>query len=432
MMKKQRNKRFIPSAKINHGNAAVSAFQKTVLGNGVIVLSEEVPSVESFSVGISLGLGSVNDPPDMSGIAHFLEHAVFRRTKNKTTRQIASGFESVGAFTNAFTTKEQTCFYVRSLKSHFVRTFNLLAELVFKPVFLEKEFQTEKMIILEEIKSYEDDPEELICDTADALIFGSHPAGKPITGTEESIKRIGIEDLKMFHRTNYLPGNITVASAGNLAHERLVRHTEKIIGSIRNRYIPQDIQEFTFTAPQSIEERKPFTQAHLLYAKQVPGLRTKERYPLAVLNVLLGDGMSSRLYQQIREKRGLAYSVDSSVQMLTGAGVFYIYAALEEKNAAKAQKLIENELRKLTDNKLTAAEISRAKQQLKSEIVMSMESMSSRMQSMIKSEYITGRQESTLEKIQIVDSISHGDLKKCAEMYLSPEGWNRILFLPEN
>lgn len=428
-------RRFIPTNKYNAYELGIEQFKKTELSNGIRIISEEVPSVDSFALGISVGSGSAKDTELLAGRAHCLEHAVFRRTVNKTTRQIASTFESVGAFTNAYTTKEQTCFYVRALKSHFVKTFNLLAELVLNPVIIKKELETEKLIIIEEIKSYEDDPEELICDAAEAQIFKGHPYGLPIAGTIDTVSRISVDNLKDFHTKEYVASNIIIASAGNLSHERLVARAEKMMESLafnQNEDLesikpPSDLSKDIV----SNEERKPFTQAHLLLARQVPGLRSDDRYPLAVLNVLLGDGMSSRLYQQIREMRGLAYSIDSSLQMLAEAGVFYIYAALEEKNTTKALKLIEKELKKVIDYKLSSAEIYRAKQQLTSELVMSMESMSTRMQSMIKSEFIHGRQENIAEKISAVQNLSYKSIKDCAEKYLDINCWSRFLYLPE-
>ena len=424
-------RRFIPARKLKQNETVSESFKKSILDNGIKIISDEVANVESFSLGISIDVGSADDPVGLSGLAHFLEHAVFRRTKNKTTRQIASSFESVGAYTNAFTTKELTCFYVRALKPHFVKSFNLLAELVLKPVFVQKEFETEKLVITEEIKSYEDDPEDLIFDSVESLIFKEHPYGMPITGTRESISRITLDDLANFHNKNYLSNNIVIASAGNLSHERLVSRASILFEKLPVRYL-QDSKPIPVQKEKVINiENKPFTQAHLLLARQVPGLRSEERYPLAALSVLLGEGMSSRLYQQIREMRGLAYSVDSSLQMFADTGIFIIYAALEEKNVVKAEKLVEKELKKIIDKKISAAEINRAKQQLTSDLVMSMESMSNRMQSSIKSELIYGRQEKMAEKITALKNLSLDSIKECAEKYLDIKQWNKILYLPE-
>ncbi|MFW5662674.1 MAG: M16 family metallopeptidase, partial [Bacteroidota bacterium] len=207
-------------------------YNKTVLDNGLRVISEKVPGVESFALGVCANFGSRDEPDSMPGIAHFLEHACFRRTKNRTAREIASQLESVGAYSNAFTTKELTCFYVRSLTKHFRKTLNILADISLNPVFQELDIKRERSVILEEIKSYEDDPEEYIFDLGDLYLFGENSFGNPILGTRDSIKKINAEVLEKYHSDRYSAANMVISAAGNIDHDRMVDNIHRHFGSL--------------------------------------------------------------------------------------------------------------------------------------------------------------------------------------------------------
>jgi predicted Zn-dependent peptidase len=410
-------------------------FNKTKLDNGLRILSEEVPGAESFALGISINVGSRDDFPNSGGLAHFLEHISYRHTKTRTGRQISNSFESAGAYANAYTTKEMTCFYVRALNAHFSQMLELLLDITFNQIYLEKDIKKEKSIIIEEIKSYEDDPEELIIDYADRALFGAHPLGNPIVGSEESVMDIDIAAIKRFHHSFYTLPNIAITYSGSLNHDILCNEISKQLNNIeiatsdinfnKSRSTP------SFVLPQKANFLKPFQQAHILCARTAPGLDSDSRFPLTLLNIVLGDGMSSRLNQNLRERNALAYTVYSTLQQMSDSGGIYIYAAAEEKKAEKTATLIRKEISRMAEGNITKAELSRAKEQLKSSSIMALESLSTRMQSLAKSELLLGKYEDIYETIHLLDSVTLENVNETAGRFFKPENWSEIIFLPE-
>ena len=401
----------------------ISTIEKTVLSNGVRVLSEYVPTVESFALGVWIDVGSRDEPNDSIGIAHFIEHLAFRRTTKRSSRSIAAEFESLGAYTNAFTSKEQTCFYVRALKQHFRKSLSLLAEITLQPAFHHGDIEKERAVIIEEIKSYDDEPEEVIFDCGENLLFKNHQLGNPIAGTVESVGVITPNAIRSFHTERYNPAKIIIAVSGNIEHSLAVKVAMQYFGhlseGVASARIPPEV-----LPSERIVITKQFQQGHLLMSKRIPDVRSADRYCFSVLNTLLGDGMSSRLYQRVRERAGLAYSVYSSLQMMSDCGAIMLYAATEEKKLAKTELIIYEELTKLCETKITAKELRRAQEQSKSGIMMSLESMSSRMQSMGKSELEEGFHETIATTIERVESVQADDILRLSQEYLGCEGWS--------
>lgn len=399
--------------------------------NNLRLITERMPQAESFALGICVNTGSRDDFPEKSGLAHFMEHISFRRTQNRTGRRISTEFESLGAYTNAFTTKEVTCYYVRALTKHFSKCLDILTDVVFNPRFVASDVNKECSIIIEEIKTYEDDPEELIFDYADKLLFDSHGLGYPITGFEDSVKLIDCSELQKFHDQLYSPSNMIVSFAGNIPHST-------IYNKLKNHFPDPfaDTQYQKTAAPglvnsSRIEVEKPFQQSHITYCRQAPSVTSEDRYALAVLNVVLGDGMSSRLNQRLRERHGLAYSVYSSLQLLADTGGIYIYAGTEEKKAAKTEKLIIEEINKLHTCDIKPSELNRAKEQIKSSTIMAFESLSTRMQTLAKSQFQTGQRETAGETIQKIDEVTNDDMARVCSRYFKIDDWSSVLFLPE-
>ncbi|MGA2297457.1 MAG: pitrilysin family protein [FCB group bacterium] len=409
----------------------IGSYTKTVLPNKLIVISEEVPSVESFALGICINAGSREDPQGNCGTAHFIEHALFRRTKNRNARQIATDFESLGAYYNAYTSKEFTCFYVRALKSHFKKIFELLADVVINPVFNEKDFKNEQSIILEEISVVEDDPEELIFDYGDKLIFGNHPLSNPIIGTRNSVSNISNEDLFNFHQKYYNTQNIIISIAGNVSHEQLMEEVSSSVfeslpvqGENTFRSYPED----TFILRQEIT--KQFQQSHFLAGLKAEGLNSKEKYILPLINLLFGEGTSSRLYQELREKHALAYNIYSTVNMMSDCGDLYIYAATDTKKIDILEKITFDLMDKMLSKKVTEDELNRAKEQLKTGTIMDLESMSSRMQNLAKNEFLSGIYENIPAIIEEINSITLKSVREIAGKYFQRDKWNVVIFHP--
>lgn len=405
-------------------------YHKTVLDNGVTIISEEIPSVESFSLGFGVGVGSRDDDFELPGIAHFLEHSVYRRTKNRTSRQIANQFDDMGAYSNAYTTKEHTLFYVRATKRHFAKTFELLSDIVLNPVFKKEDVSKERQIIIEEIKSYDDDPEEYIFDLADSVVFPNHTLGNGIDGTIESLKKINSDTLDKFHSDHFIPENIVIALSGNIKHETIVEHAKLYFDKVPvksskvSRILPSVASDDRIVC-------KSIQQSHMILGKQTISGKDQDRYAITLLNIIFGDGLSSRIYQTLREKEGLAYTVFSSHNLYTDVGSLYLYIATDKNNLQRSEDLLLDELKKLKTSKITKTELSRAKEQLKTGRILEFESMSARMQTLVKNEMMLGGYETLVQTINSIDSVKIEDLVRLAEAYYNIDDWCRIVLQPE-
>ncbi len=406
-------------------------FRRTTLPNGIKILTEEVPSVSSFALGITINTGSRDDWKGFYGLAHFLEHAGYRHTHKRTSRQIASLFERLGAYTNAFTTKEITCFYVRALKPNFKKTLELITDVALYPVFIDEEIEKEKLIILDEIKSYYDDPEEYIFDLGENILFEGNGLAHPITGVESDVEKITPVQLFNFHKEQYIPDNIIFSVAGNINHDHAVENIMALIDNYKFESNQRTRQTPGSYSPRRESIQANFQQSHLLIFSRVGGVDSNERYPLAALNVLLGDGMSSRLYRQLRENHGLAYNIFSNVELMADVGGMFIYAGTEKKHLKKAERLIFQEMNKIIESRIPKVEMLRVKEQLKSSTIMALESMSTRMQSLAKSEFTLGYYEDMQETITNIESLTIDDIKDVASKYLVKDYWSVLTLISD-
>ena len=402
-------------------------YNKTVLDNGLRIVSYQIPTAQSYSLGVFVNSGSRDDFENCEGIAHFLEHCVFRRTRNKTSKKISREFENLGAYTNAFTTKEITCFYVRALPDNFSKILKLIYDITITPVFADKDIDKERKIINEEIKSYYDDPEELILDYADDIIFKDSSLAHPIIGTEESIGNINSQKLGEFHQQHFEPQNMLISVVGNFDHNKLVDKISKVFNYPNNQHFENNRAISTYS-PDTKQFDMEYAQNHFLYCTRSCNYSADEKYSLSALNFLLGEGNSSRLNLNLREKHGLVYTVYSNVQLYTDTGVFSIYAGSENKNIGKIQNIIESEMLKLSKDKITEKELFLAKQQLKSAAVMSIESYSELMQDIAKCELMNQAYLSTEDIYRKIDSISTDEVNNIIEKYMNLDKWSKIIF----
>ncbi|TAL67531.1 MAG: insulinase family protein [Bacteroidetes bacterium] len=422
------SKKFRKDNSSRKSKGKISLLNKSCLTNGVRIVTEEIPTVESFALGIFLNAGSREDPYSMPGLAHLLEHAIFKKTKTRNGKEIADEFESIGAYLNAFTTKEMTCVYVRALKEHLAKALELMSDIVLNPVFTEKDLRNEKLVITEEINVIEDDPEDLIFDFSDKLIFGNHTLSNPITGTKNSLQQITLDDIESFHKRFYKNRNILIAAAGNLSHKELVKEASKYFsktatnGNTQYRLYPNE----TFPLRQDIIRN--YTQSHIIFGRRIPGHNSDDKYHLSLINVLLGDGMSSRLYQRLREKMGIAYNVYSTVTTLSDCGAFYIYAASDKSKIKLLEDIIEEEITKLREGTISKKEINRAKELLKTSAVMELESMSARIQILARNELYNSPEEDIETFLKRIDSVTTSDIRRAAKNYFDSKDWNVIVF----
>ncbi len=406
-------------------------YQKTVLPNGLAIVSEEIRYVRSISIGVWINVGSRDENESNNGISHFLEHMVFKGTKRFSAPKIARSLEQVGGYLNAFTTKEHTCYYARILDDHLKDAIDVLSDLVQNPLFPRAEMEKEKGVILEELKNIEDDPDDLIHDYFDHNVFKKHPLGFPIIGRAETVKGFRQEDLFQFIYRHYVPSRMVVAAAGNLRHEVLVELVEKFFRSARDNgtRIERTSGPRRSNPKQEFFE-KPITQAHVCLGTLGFGVNNRQRFALLLLNTLLGDGMSSRLFQNIREKYGFAYSVYSFANLLSDTGNVGVYMGTDNNNINRSIELIYTELEKLKNRSVSERELTRAKAQLKGSIMLGLESMSNRMMRLGSGEFYFNKFIALDEVLKAIEAIGVDDLRGVANRLFQFDRFSTVVIRP--
>ena len=414
---------------MNQPNARVFSPSVIRCSNGLTVLFDHVGSVDSCALGIWIPAGTRDEPRGKDGVAHFVEHTAFRGTPSRTALTIARTFDNVGAYSNAYTTKEETCFYVRSLSIDVPVVLKTLVDLVLNPLHQPSHIEKERSIITEEIISYEDEAEELIFDIAERDMFGTHPLGLPIVGTRDSVANITANDVRTFHESFYHTSKMIVTISGNTK----INTVMDILNSIEPT--PNAFKNKKRTTPKILPIKNTVVtrgvqQAHVLWHKRIGGVSDSLRFPYMLLNVILGDGMSSRLNVRIRESKGLAYSIYSQVQFFTDCGTMSIYAGVDEQRVSKVESLLAEELKLLVSKKVKSHELLRAKAQLRASKLMSLESLTARMTMLGKGMLEDGSYEDPYETIRKIESVSVADLERVIDQISDAADWNRVLILP--
>ena len=395
--------------------------RREVFANGMVLLSERMPNIRSVALGVWLKKGSRHERSDQNGICHFIEHLLFKGTETRTAQDIALIIDSVGGQMDAFTTKEFTCFYFKVLDEHLDIAVDLLSEIVRRPKFLPGEIEKERKVIYEEIKMVEDTPDELVYDIFSESFYEGHPLGRPIQGTIDSVARMRPEELALFFRDSYQPGNLLVTAAGNLDHDRLAAAIRLEFEPLTNGApLPSQETPLSMRATVILREKKELGQLHLCLG--VPGVKMADdrRYAEFVLNTLLGGTMSSRLFQHIREERGLAYSVFSSVNSFFDAGNLVVYAATSPESGREVTGLILQEFAQLKREPVGDRELRMAKDHLKGSLMLSLESSSSRMSNLARQEFYFGRQFTLNEILEGIERVTREDLLELSRTLLDP------------
>jgi len=409
-----------------------AVYRKTILPNGIRVVTEYIPHVRSVSVGVWIEAGSRDESEQQNGISHFLEHMVFKGTTKRSAPEISRSLESVGGYLNAFTGKEHTCYYARVLDEYADLSLDILSDLVRNATFPTKELDREKSVVIEELRNSEDDPDDIIHDYFEKALYGDHPMGYTIIGTEKSVKSLTREDLIRFYKSNYHPAKMVVSAAGNIEHEKFVDLVSKYFGQTWNGHKPfvLDRQRPRSRKAETVQMEKPIQQAHLCMGTRAYSIRNKNRYPLLVLNTLLGDGMSSRLFQNIREKYGFAYSVYSFANFLSDTGTFGVYIGTDKTHVEESKSLIQKELDKLRNKPISRAELERTKAQLKGNMMLSLENIPSRMMRLGTSELYFQDVSSLDVILKKIDQVSQEDLLETANHLFDHESFSRVVFIP--
>ena len=393
----------------------------TTLANGVRVISEAMQHVRSVSVGIWVGAGSRRETPEQNGITHFIEHMLFKGTTSRSAEDIARSVDALGGNLDAFTAKELVCFNTKVLDQHLSIAFDVLADLVLHPMFREEDIDKEKGVILEEIKMEADSPDYLVHEIFTSNFWKDHPLGKPILGTPQHVKRFDHAMIQGYYDSVYEPSNVVVTAAGHLTHQGLVELVKQHFESLRPaKPAPADPVPVTH-ARIALRNKKSLEQVHLCLGVPSYPLPHHERYACYVLNTLLGGGMSSRLFQNIRERQGLAYAVFSELNPYRDTGCLSIYAGTSVESAGKVVESITNEFRQLKQELVSDEELRRAKDHLKGSLMLGLESTASRMSNLARQEMYFGKFFTMDELLESIESVSADDVQRIARTFFDPK-----------
>ena len=390
--------------------------RKETLDNGITLLTERMPHVRSVTLGVWLRRGSRHEPPPLNGASHFIEHLVFKGTESRSAREIALAVDSIGGQMDAFTSKEYTCFYAKVLDDHLADAAELLADIVLRPLFDATELERERKVIVEEIRMVEDAPEELVYDLFSTHFYPGHALGRPIQGTEGTVGGLSRARLLRYFRHTYVPDNILIVAAGNVRHHELSRLLAKTFGKMPRGGGASKPQRRPRPRGGTVtRDKNQLEQLHLLMGVPTFPERHAHRYPLFVLNALLGGTMSSRLFQKVREERGLAYSVYSAVNAFSDSGVMMVYAGTSPDKGDELLAVVTDELRDLRKNGPTAREVDVAKEHLKGSFMLSLESTSSRMSNLARQEMYHGRTFSLEDVLRGLARVTRGEVHRMAQ-----------------
>ncbi len=394
--------------------------QKVVLDNGVRIITEEIPHVRSVSLGVWVNVGSRDEDEKNNGISHFIEHMMFKGTEKRTAKEIAESLDAVGGQINAFTTKEYTCYHAKVLDEHLDLAIDVISDMLFGSLFAAEDIEREKNVIVEEIKMYEDAPDELVHDVLTGVMWHAHALGRPVIGQEEVVRAIDRNQLLEFYDRHYRCGDMVISCAGNISHDEVV---EKLAGAFEHLAPRNGVKRYAAprAANKAVCRRKDTEQVHLCLGTEGFALDHDDIYVMQVINTVLGGGMSSRLFQKIREERGLVYTVFSYHSSYHDTGLFCVYAGLTRENVNQVLEIVMNELDDLRVNGIGEEELRRAKDQLKGGFLLSLENVNSRMSRLAKSELYLGRITTPDEVVSRLQAVSADQIKRVANEVFTAE-----------
>jgi predicted Zn-dependent peptidase len=401
------------------------AIHRTEFESGLRVLTERMPGVRSVALGVWVAAGSRDEPPAISGSSHFLEHLLFKGTKTRTARDIAEAFDAVGGDLNAYTAKEYTCFYARVQDRDLPMAVDHLCDMLQSSVIRSADVDAERRVILEEINMHEDAPDDLIHDLFQETLWPEHPLGRPILGTRPSIEAASRDQIHRFYRRHYVPGGFVVVAAGSVDHDELLALVRERIDTGRVRSVGPAAWKIRSAGPpppasgRRLVRKRKTEQAHIVLGTNGLSRSDPDRFAFGVVNNALGGGMSSRLFQEVREKRGLAYSVFSYHAMYTEAGLFSAYAGTTPGSAKEVLAILRDQLADVADGGLTVEEFERAKGHMKGSLVLSLEDPGGRMSRVGKSEISHGEILTVNQILKRIDVVTLEAARQAADRVLS-------------
>lgn len=394
-----------------------NTYRKTTLDNGIRIVTEHVPYLKSVSLGIWVHSGSRFEHPELNGICHFIEHMLFKGTPRRTAFDIAQEIDSVGGVMNAFTSKELTSFYCKVLSENLELAVDLLTDIFLNPSFPEEEIEREKQVICQEIHQMEDSPEDLVHEILGMKFWSSDPLGQPILGTVPSVVSLDRETMVRFKNENYTPQETVICAAGNLDHDRVVGLFEKQMGSLKSGGTPSH-EPALKSEGTAVVVPKDLEQVHICIGTEGPSAVDETRHAGYIVNTILGSGMSSKLFQEIREKRGLAYAVYSFLSSFSDTGMFGVYAGCDPSRLEELLGTMGKATLELASS-VTDTDIRTAKNQIRGNVILAMESAEARMNRLAKGEYFFGRYISLDEIIGSLEAVTPQQLREFAEQMIN-------------
>ncbi|MCK2019448.1 M16 family metallopeptidase [Peribacillus frigoritolerans] len=386
--------------------------KKYTCQNGVRIVLENIPTVRSAAIGVWIKTGSRNETPELNGVSHFLEHMFFKGTTKRNAREIAESFDSIGGQVNAFTSKEYTCYYAKVMDNHASYALEILADMFFNSTFDGEELKKEKNVVYEEIKMYEDTPDDIVHDLLSKAVYENHPLGYPILGTENTLETFNSDTLKKYVHDMYTPDKVVVSIAGNV-DEKLINEVESYFGSYQGGEERLELVKPSFHENR-ITRKKDTEQAHLCLGYNGLEIGNDKTYSLITLNNILGGSMSSRLFQDVREQRGLAYSVYSYHSSYQDSGMVTVYGGTGTNQLDSLYETIQETLDTLKRDGITEKELRNSKEQLKGSLMLSLESTNSRMSRNGKNELMLGEHRSLDDIIIKIDEVTEDTVNELA------------------
>jgi predicted Zn-dependent peptidase len=406
--------------------------QRHVLPNGLVVVTETMNHVRSVSIGVWVRNGSRREATEQNGLAHFMEHMVFKGTERRSAEAIAREMDSVGGMLDAFTSKEQICFNAKVLDENLPIAFDVIADLVLRPRFDSEDVAKERQVVLEEIKMDLDNPEYLLHEIFTRGFWPEHPLGRPILGTPETVKQFSREALQTRFREWFAPDHLVITAAGNVTHQQVMDLIQREFGGLRSNDVLEDHTPPRTDAPLHVERKKELEQVHLCVGVPSLPIAHERRFGIAVLNNMLGGGMSSRLFQNIREKRGLAYAVFSEITPYSDAGMLTVYSGTAKETVGQVLDLTIAEFRSMKESPVADEELRRAKNHLKGSLMLSLESTSSRMSNLARQELYFGKFYSLDEILASIEAVTREDVQSLAREFFRPEQISATVLGPVN
>ena len=401
------------------------------LPGGIKLVSETIPYIKSFSLGFWFNVGARDENESNNGISHFIEHMVFKGTSKRSAKKISEDIEAYGGYLNAFTGKENTCFYGRGLEKNLDRTFNVISDMVQNPLFKQIHIKKESGVVIDELLDINDNPEELIFDRFEEILFAGNNLSLPIIGTEKNLRSFNSSVLHNFHSQNYSVDNLLITASGAVNHDELISLTKKYFKRTRQHKSPKR-SLFLKSSPTEFLLEKDIQQVHSIIGRDTIGYKDERRLSLKVLSILLGEGSSSRLFQAVREKLGITYQINSFLNSYNDVSAFGVYFSTNDKQVDKVVNIIFREFKKLREKKVGQKELSRVKEYLRGSIILGLENTSNRMIRLANSIIYYNRIITVEEILNKIDLISADDILELSNQYLQEKDFTRIFVRSAN